>query len=271
MHLVILSREQEGDSALLCTTTYDQWHSVKDTLDAITNPNTSVADKMHLLPSIVDNANALGYNPELIDNLIQQTAARMLPVYTKMYGDTYGRLQKTLRILRACRLFNYRFIAQTDHLALEEELHQLPTIPKCYQLILALTQELPAYKARADAQVFPSLISQSLIHMHLCSTTKYPSLPSGLCLKRPAQSCGPFGGRHLSNYPTGGSGRRRWHSSRLRPAPLSVFFRCYRKAWTTTNGGRSRITCAAASLCAITVYGWTKITFSYHISILSMH
>ena len=35
-------------SALLCTTTYDQWHSVKDTLDAITNPNTSVADKMHL-------------------------------------------------------------------------------------------------------------------------------------------------------------------------------------------------------------------------------
>ena len=121
------------------------------------------------------------------DNLIQQTAARMLPVYTKMYGDTHGRLQKTLRILRACRLFNYRFIAQTDHLALEEELNQLPTIPKCYQLILALTQELPGYKARADAQVFPSLISQSLIQMHLCSRTTYPSLPSGLCLKRPAR------------------------------------------------------------------------------------
>ena len=73
-------------------------------LDAITNPNTSVADKMHLLPSVVDNADALGYNPEHIDNLNKQTAARMLPVYTKMYGDTHGRLQKTLRILRACLL-----------------------------------------------------------------------------------------------------------------------------------------------------------------------
>ena len=42
-----------------------------------------------------------------------------------------------------------------------------------------------------------------------------------------------------------------------------------RKVRKSKNTGR--ITCAAASLCAITVYGWTKITFSYHISILSMH
>ena len=152
---------------------------------------------MHLLPSVVVNADALSYNPEHIDNLSQQTAARMLPVYTKMYGDTHGRLQKTFRILRACRLFNYRFIAQTDHLTLQEELNQLPTIPKCCQLILALTQVLPSYKARADAQVFPSLIPQSLIHMHLCSPTTYPSLPRGLCLKRPARSCGPSGELHL--------------------------------------------------------------------------
>ena len=145
---------------------------------------------MHMLPSVVDNADALCYNPEHIDNLIQQTAARILPVYTKMYGDTHGRLQKTLRILRAYRLFKYRFIAQTEHLALEEEFNQLPAIPKCYQLILALTQGLPAYMARADAQVFPSFISQSLIHMHLCSPTAYPSLPSGLCLKRPPGAVG---------------------------------------------------------------------------------
>ena len=198
------------------------------------------------------NADALGYNPEHIDNLIQQTAARMLPVYTKIRSAPKNSPHPP----------RLSIIPQTDHLTLEEELYHPPTIPKCYQLILALTQKLPACKARADAQVFPSLISQSLIHMHLCSTTTYPSLPSELCLKRFARSCGPSGGRHLSNYPTDRSGRRKWHSSRLRPAPLSVFFAVIaRHGRQPTEGARELH--VRRRPCALTVYGWTKITFSY--------
>ena len=79
-HLVKLSYEQEGDGALLCATSYGHWHEVKDALDVITNPNVTVPDKMVLLPSVVENATALGQNQGQIDNLIMQTAARMLPV-----------------------------------------------------------------------------------------------------------------------------------------------------------------------------------------------
>ena len=81
-----------------------------------------------------------------------QTAARMLPVYQKMYDDSNGRLRRTLNILRACRLFNFTFVGKTDILALNDEIEQLNFIPKCIPIVDALKTALPDYKARADAQ-----------------------------------------------------------------------------------------------------------------------
>ena len=62
-------------------------------------------------------------------------------------------LERTLRILRACRLFNYKFVGITEYLALLEETEQLNWIPKCVPLLAALRNELKVYKTRADYQL----------------------------------------------------------------------------------------------------------------------
>lgn len=150
--LVKLCIKQEGDSPLLCTTTYIHWHSVLDNLRDISQPNTPIATKRALLPSVTQNATAIGGNAAAIDFLIDVQSQRMLPVYEKMRGDSEGagRLVRTLAILRACRLFNWEWVAATPLKALIDEMVHVTAIPRCYDHEVALAAELEAYKARAD-------------------------------------------------------------------------------------------------------------------------
>jgi hypothetical protein len=51
-YLVSLCYAQEGDSALLCTTSDDHWYHVKDNLERICDNRVSIAAKRELLPSV---------------------------------------------------------------------------------------------------------------------------------------------------------------------------------------------------------------------------
>ena len=62
--------------------------------------------------------------------LMQSAVDRILPVYEKMLYDSNNRMNETLQIFRAIRLFNYEFVASTNALALGNEWHQFNKIPK---------------------------------------------------------------------------------------------------------------------------------------------
>ena len=74
-----------------------------------------------LKPSVATNADLFGNNLQAKDNLVSLASLRMIPVFEKMSHDSKYRLEYTLRILRACRLFNFHFIAETEIEALLQE------------------------------------------------------------------------------------------------------------------------------------------------------
>ena len=77
--LVQLCYHQEGDSALLCATTYDHWEEVRGQLTTIVDPNIPVQEKIHLLPSVLENVNAIGGTQQQINDLIRDAAERARP------------------------------------------------------------------------------------------------------------------------------------------------------------------------------------------------
>ena len=64
-------------------------------------------------------------NKRVTNQLIRQTSLKIKPVYNKMMLDSDNRLSRSLRIFRACRLFNYKFIASQDIITLEQEIVHL--------------------------------------------------------------------------------------------------------------------------------------------------
>ena len=102
-----------------------------------------------LLPSVAENADALGGAAATRDALVKEAALRLLPVYEKMDADSVGRLDDTMRVLRACRLFNYEFVARTPLVALRTEVPHVAHIPLCYARLRALEDELETYHHRA--------------------------------------------------------------------------------------------------------------------------
>lgn len=153
-NLVKLSYRQEGDSELLCATTYDHWTGVLHTLDRMTSPHTPADARAVLLPNVSANAAALAASPQQAIALVQVAAERMRLVFDKMQEDTTNRLQRTLHILRACRVLNCDFVARTPLPALQQELLLLEVIPLCAPALMQsdLLAELPRYKQLADAQ-----------------------------------------------------------------------------------------------------------------------
>ena len=114
--------KQEGDSPLLCaTTTYDHWTNVSEKLHLITSEDVTVQNKSDYIPSAVETANDVNQIHGVDkDQLIQEAALCLLPVYAKLRNDSEagGRLVRTLTIFRACRLLDYTFIANNALLAL---------------------------------------------------------------------------------------------------------------------------------------------------------
>ena len=107
--LVKLCYCQEGDDAFMSVSTYDHWMSVMNKL------NTQVRS---LLPNVVQIAATLTDNIALQNEHIMSAAGKVRPVYEKMNENSNNRLQRTLRIFRACRMFNYKFIAKESIITL---------------------------------------------------------------------------------------------------------------------------------------------------------
>ena len=83
---------------------------------------------------------------------MQSAVDRILPVYEKMLYDSTNRMNQTLQIFRACRLFNYEFVASTNALALGNEWHQFNKVPKALPMLLNLMDEVDLYKRLATAE-----------------------------------------------------------------------------------------------------------------------
>jgi hypothetical protein len=108
----------------------------------------------------------------------------MRPVHEKIFTDTNSRLQTSLNILRACRLFNYQFVAETSLLALQEEIDLLAVIPffagvNAHRLI-AIRDELELYKQRANARMdLPEAQRPSLWDFWLAEALTIPRFWTG--------------------------------------------------------------------------------------------
>jgi hypothetical protein len=155
--LVKLCYFQEGDEAFLSATTFDHWMKVMEMLRKITSPNAPIATKRALLPSVVEIASTLSDNVTIQNDKINEATAKVLPVYEKMIHDTNHRLARTLRIYRACRLFNYQFIAEHDIETIKEEVIHLLNLNICFKLTnlddQAFLGELYEYKRVADLEM----------------------------------------------------------------------------------------------------------------------
>lgn len=149
-NIVKLCYFQEGDDPLLCATTFDHWNAVQDRLRVLTDTDTSTDDKALLLPSVTEWATALSNNnQDRKKHMIQQSTLRMIPMYEKMFADSHGRLENTLKIFRACRMFDYKFVAKTALEALIGEIVHVSAIPICYDNLRKLEAELRLYKQRS--------------------------------------------------------------------------------------------------------------------------
>ena len=134
---------------MLCTTSFDHWYKVQNNLREITSNETTIERKRFVLPCVIVNAELFGNNLQAKNRMIEQSSLRMLPVFEKMQHDSDNRLRKTLKVLRACRLFNYKFVAETEIDALKQEFLFCSGIPFCYENLTGLESELLLYKERA--------------------------------------------------------------------------------------------------------------------------
>ena len=156
--LVKLCYKQEGDGEFLCTTTFDHWNSVQETLHEMTAANTDIARLRDLLPNVTEIAESIHQNgPNHIRDqnyIIRQNAIKLLPIYQKMQYDSNNRLARTLRIFRATRLFNYKFIASQNIITLQQELVHLLNIQICYSTgEESYLNELKEYKRLSDLEM----------------------------------------------------------------------------------------------------------------------
>ncbi len=110
--------------------------------------------------------------------MVQLSSLRMTPVYEKMAGDSEGRLDTTLKIFRACRFFNYKFVSTTPLQALMHEIVFVTAIPYCYDKLSMLEGELKLYKNRAFLSSTLDPISLGLLVICCTSTTTLLGLRS---------------------------------------------------------------------------------------------
>ena len=89
---------------------------------------------------------------------MELTAAKVRPIYEKMFSDTHNRIVDTITLLRGCRLLNFSFVKNMNIEALEEELDFIRRIPMANLIFGALKAELFVYK-RVAMEAPPDLSS----------------------------------------------------------------------------------------------------------------
>ena len=153
--LVVLCYDNERDGKLQCAKTYDRWNSTLDHLTESVAETTRKERRAVLLPEVHDNAVALSGGDDALYKVEMDKAIKAIRVvqqYMKTYTDKD--IERTLRILRACRMFNFFFVAETNIEVLEEEMVHLQNIAYFTQDVTdELKMELAEYKRAAQDAV----------------------------------------------------------------------------------------------------------------------
>lgn len=122
--LVQLCYKHEGDDEFLCCSTYDDWIAAQNFLSTLVTAE-SAQHLRRLMPKVTELVDSVN-NPLFDatddpvadavkrDNYIKYAARIAAKACTKMSEDfaPHGRLYETMSILRACRLFDYKFVAR---------------------------------------------------------------------------------------------------------------------------------------------------------------
>ena len=102
--------------------------SLHDFLFEVVNSNTLAERIAELLPSVHANASEMSGNDENSEDytsLMQAAIDSIKPIKRKMQHYNSSAIDRTLRTLRACRFFNYNYIAGTSLEDLNDEMEQL--------------------------------------------------------------------------------------------------------------------------------------------------
>lgn len=105
-----------------------------------------------ILPNVHRIIASLQSADEAVDNdFLNKTTEKLKVVLFKMNYDTETRLAHTMTVFRACRMFNYKFIAQTPMDALQVEFQRLALLPGISgDLRKKIYEEFSDYKKKAD-------------------------------------------------------------------------------------------------------------------------
>jgi len=141
----------EGDS-FVAPIAFDMWHALILHGRCITGRN--FGNNPPVAPTLrqacVDAAGA-GQGDENI--LFIEAIAKAIPIFDKLEADTNDRLANQLNILRACRIFDLRFVAREPVEVLNDEIEiYFQNVPFLNNLIPDLLQSLSIYKKWAIEQ-----------------------------------------------------------------------------------------------------------------------
>ena len=138
---------------------YDHWCRVFKFLNDASILNSRDTEKVaELLPSVHRNALDMTGNDTTSNTYkmyIDSAVEVVRPIQNKMNEyDRDGR-EHTLRIMRACRFFNYEFVSKTNIDELRDEIHQLKNIAYFNDdnVFDDLLDELRRYKEEANRAV----------------------------------------------------------------------------------------------------------------------
>ena len=86
--------------------------------------------------------------------LLAQTVLKAKPMYQKMKDDSANKLAHTLSVMRACRIFNYLFLASTAYDSLLVELENLQLLAGLQEDTRnKMKQEFHLYKSKSVHEV----------------------------------------------------------------------------------------------------------------------
>jgi hypothetical protein len=137
---------REGDG-FLSPTTYQHWRSMVKEVEDITAINGPLCP---CVEDILDEVFVGSPGDRL--SLREASVAKGRKVIQKLNQDESSRLLVTLGIMRACRFFDYSFVANCPLITLLEEMIYLHRIPVCIEKIDQLRVELPTYQSLAKAE-----------------------------------------------------------------------------------------------------------------------
>jgi hypothetical protein len=95
----------------------------------------------------------LNNSPDEKYRMKTETLAKGMIVHQKLIFDNDHRLLVTIGVMRACRFWDYHFVALTPMPTLIEEMIHLERLPGCIDLLPQLRNQLPTYKTIAEVEV----------------------------------------------------------------------------------------------------------------------